>query len=194
MPNFAKVAGPLHALIKKDVPYLWTPQCQHSFDTLKELLTAPVLLFPQFDKPFILETDASGLGLGAVLAQRQEDGVVQPIAYASRSLQIHERNYGITELEGLGVVWAVRHFRPYLYGHPCDVYTDHSALTSHFVAKHPTAVWEVGPVGNGHSGDGHLDTPPHRAQQCQCRRSVEIAISRPGKPLCRRDARSCSCR
>ena len=131
VPNFAKVAGPLHALTKKDVPFLWTPQCQHSFDTLKELLTsAPVLSFPQFDKPFILETDASGLGLGAVLAQRQEDGAVQPIAYASRSLQTHKRNYGITELEGLGVVWAVRHFRPYLYGHPCDVYTDHSALTS----------------------------------------------------------------
>ena len=121
VPNFAMVARPLHALTKKDMPFLWTPQCQHSFGALKELLTsAPVLSFPQFDKPFILETDASGLGLGAVLAQRQEDRAVQPIAYASRSLQTHERNYGITELEGLGVVWAVRH------RHPCDVYTDHS--------------------------------------------------------------------
>ena len=100
-----------------------------TFDALKKLLTtAPVLSFPQFDKLFILETDASGLGLGAVLAQRQGNGAVQPITYASRSLQ--ERNYGITELERLGVVWAVKHFRPYLYGHSCDVYTDHSALTS----------------------------------------------------------------
>lgn len=63
--------------------------------------------------------------LGAVLAQRQSDGTVRPIAYTSRSLQAHEKNYGVTELEGLGVVWAVKHFRAYLYGHHCDVYTDH---------------------------------------------------------------------
>ena len=71
-----------------------------------------------------METDASRCGLGAVLAQEQADGKVRPIAYASRSLQKHESNYGVTELEGLGVVWAVRHFRPYLYG------TDHVALKS----------------------------------------------------------------
>ena len=65
--------------------------------------------------------DSSGDGLGAVLAQRQE---VRP---ASRSLQKHEKNYGITELEGLGVVWAAR---PYLYGHHCTVFTDHEALKS----------------------------------------------------------------
>ena len=82
------------------------------------------------DVPFILETDASGNGLGAVLAQQQDDGLVRPIAYASRSLQEHEKRYGVTKLEGLGVVWAVKHFRPYLYGHQCDIYTDHEALKS----------------------------------------------------------------
>ena len=70
------------------------------------------------------------MGLGAVLAQEQPDGSVRPIAYVSRSLQKHECSYGITELEGLGVVWAVKHFRPYLYGHICVVYTDHEALKS----------------------------------------------------------------
>ena len=130
VPDFAKVARPLHALTKKDVPFLWTQRCQEAFCELKRLLTnAPPLVFPDFTKPFVLETDASGTGLGAVLAQKQEDGSIHPIAYASRSLQPHERNYGITELEGLGVVWAVKHFRPYLYGHSCEVYTDHSALT-----------------------------------------------------------------
>ena len=131
VPNFSRVAGCLHALTKKDVPYDWTTQCQKAFEQLKELLTtAPILCYPNFQRPFALETDASGHGLGAVLAQEQEDGLVRPIAYASRSLQAHERNYGVTELEGLGVVWAVRHFRTYLYGHRCIVYTDHEALKS----------------------------------------------------------------
>ena len=89
-----------------------------------------MLVFPDFNRRFILETDASGMGLGAVLAQEQSDGSVCPIAYTSCSLQKHERSYGITELEGLGVVWAVKHFRPYLYGHSCAVYTDHEALKS----------------------------------------------------------------
>ena len=68
--------------------------------------------------------------LGAVLAQKQEDNSVRPVAYASRTLHPHEKNYGISEMEALGVVWAVKHFRPYLYGHHCKVYTDHQALKS----------------------------------------------------------------
>ena len=98
---------------------------------LKQLLTtSPVLAFPDFSRHFLLETDASGAGLGAVLAQEQSDSTKRPIAYASCSLLKHEKNYGIAELEGLGVVWAVKHFRPYLYGNQCVVYTDHQALKS----------------------------------------------------------------
>ena len=93
------------------------------------LTQSPVLAFPDFEKDFLLETDASTSGLGAVLAQKH-DGKVRPIAYASRTLQVHEKNYGISELEALGVVWAIKHFRHYLYGHHCDVYTDHVALKS----------------------------------------------------------------
>ena len=102
--------------------FLWGPECQSAFENLKRLLTSSP--FPDFSRPFVLETDASGSGLGAVLAP---DGTVRPIAYASRSLLKSEKNYGITELEGLGVVWAVK---PYLYGNPCVVYTDHQALKS----------------------------------------------------------------
>ena len=80
-----------------------------------------------FARLLILETDASGVALGAVLAQELSDGSVHQVAYA---LQKHKQNYGITELEGLGVVWAVKNFRPYLYGHKCTVYTDHEALKS----------------------------------------------------------------
>ena len=131
VPSFSKVVAPLHALTRKDTRYTWSSGCQEAFQQLKILLTtAPLLKYPDFVKPFIVETDASGTGLGAVLAQKQDDGTVRPIAYASRSLQKHEKNYGIAELEGLGVVWATKHFRPYLYGHSCTVFTDHEALKS----------------------------------------------------------------
>ena len=72
--------------------------------------SALVLAYPQFDDEFLLETDASGLGLGAVLAQRQEDSLVRPIAFACHTLHPHESNYGTTEMEILTVVWAVKHF------------------------------------------------------------------------------------
>ena len=129
VPGFSKAAQPLYALTRKNVPFVWNASCQEAFDHLKQLLTeAPVLAFPDFEKDFILETDASGAGLGAVLSQEQEDGSQRPIAFASRTLQPSEKNYGVSEMEALGVVWATKHFRPYLYGHHCDVITDHEAL------------------------------------------------------------------
>ena len=72
-----------------------------------KLISASVLAYPDFGKPFVLETDASIQGLGAVLSQVQEDGRPHPIAYASRSLSPSEKNYGITDLETLAVVWSI---------------------------------------------------------------------------------------
>ncbi len=139
IPQFSVVASPLHVLTRKNANFVWDPVCQHSFDRLKGLLTkAPVLAFPEFEVEFMLETDASKAGLGAVLAQKQSDGSVRPVAYASRTLQHHETNYGVTELEALGAVWAVKHFRPYLYGHCCHLYTDHEALKSLLNTPHPS--------------------------------------------------------
>lgn len=87
-----------------DVKFIWDTKCEDAFQHLKQLLTeAPVLAFPDFARDFILETDASGVGVGAVLAQKQEDGTVRPVAYASRTLQRHEKNYGVTEMEALAV-------------------------------------------------------------------------------------------
>ncbi len=91
-------------------------------------MTAPVLSYPQIGpgREFILETDASGVGLGAVLAQ-ECDGQVHPVAYASRTLDPHKCNYGISELETLALVCQ---FSPYILGHRSTVYTDHAACTS----------------------------------------------------------------
>ena len=100
---------------------------------------ASVLAYLDFSQPFILEIDASGEGVGAVLAQRQEDQSVWQIAYASRTLLAHESsNYGISEMEALAVVWAVKHFRNYLYGHNFQVFTNHEAMTSLLNIPHPS--------------------------------------------------------
>ncbi len=131
IPCYSAIAQPLYCLTRKDTPFKWTEDCGAAFTRLKKALTqAPILAYPHFGQTFLLETDASGVGLGAVLSQKQEDGTVRPIEYASRTLQLHERNYGISHLEVLGVVWAVKHFRHYIYGHRCTVYTDHEALKS----------------------------------------------------------------
>ena len=110
------------------------------------MIKAPVLVFPNFAEGFILETDASGLSLGAVLSQKQLDGKVAPIAYASQTLQQYQKNYGISELKALAVVWVARHFRAYLYGHPCDVITDHETLQGLLNTPHPSgklARWKL---------------------------------------------------
>ena len=82
-----------------DVPFVWSQSCEDAFRQLKELMTqTPVLAFPDFSQNFILQTDASGDGFDAVLAQKTSDGATHPLAYPSKVLQPHERNYGATEL------------------------------------------------------------------------------------------------
>ena len=127
--GFSKIAEPIYALTKKGAVFQWSADCQSAFEELKtQLVEAPVLSFPDFAKSFILETDASIKGLGAVLSQLQDDGLAHPVAYASRSLTKGEKSYAITELETLAVVWSITHFHAYLYGHDVTVYTDHSAV------------------------------------------------------------------
>lgn len=98
-------------------------------DALKAALTKePILAYPDFTKPFILETDASNVGLGAKLSQIGDDGKEHPISYASRTLQKAEKNYATTEKEALAIVWACKHYRPYLYGRKFVIKSDHAPL------------------------------------------------------------------
>ena len=148
--GFAKIAQPLHRLTVKDVPFEWCPGC--GFALKNKLVTPPVLAYPCFGKAFTLETDASILGLGAVLSQKQIDQKLHPVAYASRALNPTEKNYSVTELETLAVVWAITHFRSYLYGGVVTVITDHSAVKPVLEAPNPTgkhARWWTQVYGRG---------------------------------------------
>ena len=129
IPGYGGIAYPLHSLTRKGALFEWSADCKTAFDTLRtKLLTSPVLAYPDFNKDFTLETDASKRGLGAILSQYKDDQHLHPVAYASRSVSATEANYAITDLETLAVVWAVIHFRYYLYEHNVTIITDHAAV------------------------------------------------------------------
>ena len=127
--NFAEIAAPLHRLTAKTTEkFKWSHDCDLAFRALKEkLVSAPVLAFPCFEQKFVLDCDASDYGLGAVISQRQDE-TEKVIAYASRVLEDRERRYSTTKKEMLAMVYAIKHFRHYLYGRPFTVRTDHNAL------------------------------------------------------------------
>ena len=123
---YAKVAFPLNELLKEKNQFIWGKDQDTAFETLKKRLTsAPILAFPDFSRPFVITTDACTTGLGAIL---QNEGSKQVIAFASRAIRPNEVKYGITELEALGVIYAILTFRPYVYGYHFKLFTDHRAL------------------------------------------------------------------
>ena len=126
--NFSTLAKPLHRLTEKNVKFHWSIDCQNAFSKLKEaLVEATVLAYPDPKGNFILDTDASGVGLGAILSQEQ-DGHERVIGYYSRSLTKSERRYCVTRRELLAVVDALKHFHTYLYAVPFVVRSDHGSL------------------------------------------------------------------
>ena len=136
--DFATLCRPLHRLMEKGSPFTWTDECQQAFNQLRTKLTSPpILAFPNFSKPFILNTNASDSGIGAVLSQRQENGEERVIAYASRTLSRAERNYSVTRRELLAVITFVLHFRQYLLGTTFELRTDHNSLKWLKTFKHP---------------------------------------------------------
>ena len=134
--NFSCITRPLDDLTScensklKNHPITLMPTALEAFETLKKkCMTAPVLAFADLEKPFVLETDVSGIGLGAVLLQEQEDGKLHPVAYASRALHGSEKNYHSSKLEFLSLKWAItEQFREYLMYKPFTVRTDNNPL------------------------------------------------------------------
>lgn len=120
---YAKIAAPLTDLLKKDA-YCWTAQTEDAFTNLKQAMTsAPVLVLPNFQQPFTLETDASGIGVGAVLSQNGH-----PIAYFSKKLAPRMQKKSAYFRELLAITEAVSKFRHYLLGHKFVIRTDQKSL------------------------------------------------------------------
>ena len=127
--NFSTVVFPITELLSRKKVFKWTDEAQEAFDKVKTLLTsAPVLSNPDFSKKFFLHCDASDFGIGAVLAQLDDQGQERPIAYMSKKLNSAQRNYSVTEKECLAAVEAIKRFRCYLEMQEFEVITDHSSL------------------------------------------------------------------
>ncbi|GKA62554.1 putative reverse transcriptase domain-containing protein [Tanacetum coccineum] len=122
--GFSKIAKPMTKLTQKKDKFIWGDKQETAFQLLKQkLCSAPILALPEGSEDFIAYCDASKKGLGAVLMQREK-----VIAYASRQLKIHEKNYTTHDLELGAVVFALKIWRHYLYGTKCTVFTDHKSL------------------------------------------------------------------
>ena len=122
--NYALIAGPLTELTKKDEAFIWTDKRELAFTKMKEILASkPVLKMPNFDKTFEVIVDACGQGVGGILQQEHH-----PIAYESRQLRIHEKNYLTHDLELLAVIHALKKWRHYLLGQTFELVTDHKSL------------------------------------------------------------------
>ncbi|GJU10169.1 putative reverse transcriptase domain-containing protein [Tanacetum coccineum] len=122
--GFSKIAKPMTKLTQKKIKFDWSDKAEAAFQLIKQkLCSAPILALPEGNEDFIAYCDASIKGLGAVLMQREK-----VIAYASRQLKLHEKNYTTHDLELGAVVFALKIWRHYLYGTKCTVFTDHKSL------------------------------------------------------------------
>ncbi|OWZ09440.1 hypothetical protein PHMEG_00017861 [Phytophthora megakarya] len=128
--GFGALMAPVTKLLRKGVTWEWGSAQAQAFEKVKAILTAkPLLIYPDFRLPFRVATDASKVGLGACLMQDKGDGW-QPVAFASKVNSETESKYRVTELECFSVVWAIKLFRPYLYGRRFEIITDHAALNT----------------------------------------------------------------
>lgn len=135
--NFAKISGPIVNLSRKRVKFIWSYECEQAFQTLRRaLLTAPILKYPDFSKPFKAIIDASDFTCGGI---QEYDGIDMPITYISRSFKKGERNKPPIEKELLAVHFALTQLRPYLYGRHFIIKSDHKPLVYLFNLKNPNS-------------------------------------------------------
>ena len=140
LPNLSTRLAPLYKLLSKKEPWEWTSAQDKAFNESKELLTSSQLLVHYDSKlPLLLACDASAYGIGAVLAHRMPDGSEKPIGYASRTLNSAERNYSQLEKEGLSLVFGIKRFYSYLFGHSFTLITDHKPLLGLLDSQKPTS-------------------------------------------------------
>ena len=211
--GFSTIAAPLNKLLEKSSRFKWDEECQASFDTLKQTLVSDhVMAYPNNDGIFILDTDASATGIGAVLSQLQWDETSQkeverPVAFASRSLTRTQRRYCTTRRELLAVVCFVRHFRHFLLGRKFLIRTDHSSLRWIMSFREPTdqmARWlEIlsqfefvieHREGKKHNNADSLSRTPCDPDTCECYNESKIMEELPcgGCSTCQRRHREWS--
>ena len=142
--DFAEIVDPLHEYARGDTAnkkkkrVVLNKAARDAFHKLKKaVMSAPVLAYPDPNKEYLLETDASKLGLGTVLSQKQADGRYHPVAFSSRALHGVEVNYHIMKLKFLAMKWSIKHFQTYLLGHHFKVHRDNNPPL-HISSPHPT--------------------------------------------------------
>ena len=131
--NMQNLRGPINELLKKDKPWLWTPECQESYEKIKKTLSSDLSLThydPSLD--IIVASDASSYGIGACILHKLPDGSRKAVAYASISLLPAEKQYSQIEKEALGIIFAVTKFQRYLHGRRFILQTDHKPLITIF--------------------------------------------------------------
>ena len=127
--GYSFLVSPLNHLLKNDTKWEWSVECEDAFRAIKhQLVSAPVLAYPDTNKEFILTTDASGQAIGYILSQKDVTEKERVIAYGGRALRKSERNYPVTELEGLAIIEGIKAYHPYLANSHFMVVTDHIAL------------------------------------------------------------------
>ncbi|KAI5738960.1 hypothetical protein M8J77_013245 [Diaphorina citri] len=133
IPDLATILNPLNMLLRHDRSFIWTRECEKSFNQVKREITSEKVL-AHFDPniTLVLATDASPVGLGACLSHRYQDGSERPISFASRTLTNCEKKYSQIEKEATGIFWGIRKYFQYVYGRKFILVTDNKPLTTIF--------------------------------------------------------------
>ena len=170
---FSEIAAPMTDLTKKDRKFDWDDNAEKAFNRLKTaMVTAPVLQLPDFDREFVVTTDASEIWVGAILQQNFVYGL-QPVCYESRKLNPAETRYSAYERELLGITWAVGKWRHYLSGRHFIVQTDHDSLKN--LPNQPAVnrrVWKWVQVLQGYDCDIVQIPGKENPADCLTRKSV----------------------